>query len=347
MEPQLVVVLAIRLVWIALSTTTLAVSTFLVYASSSTSFNGQITHLLRDVSSWGKAKQYEKLDGSEERVSSAIRSTHFSGVALKSLTALLNIRKDFFLHFYVFGSISSVVCLLLVSSPLAVSWSTWVKQCPMVHEDTISSSYWKGSLSRLQCIFGLVLMLLQTGRRLYESFTFAIPVAPGSKPSTMHVAHYMVGLVFYALCCSSLVFEWNIDDTSFYTDTYDTVLMLLGSFIFLWASKHQHRCHEILFELRLEGELEGISATNGAEKSRYKVPHGDWFRYVSSPHYCAEIIIYVSILIATGLTNFTWLLSITFVASNLAWGAYQTQKWYKGAFLEYPADRKILLPGVW
>ncbi|KNC74304.1 hypothetical protein SARC_13144, partial [Sphaeroforma arctica JP610] len=166
----------------------------------------------------------------------------------------------------------------------------------------------------------------------------------GLKASSMHVAHYIVGMGFYALCCLSLLLELNSRETDQDLDFVGGFCAISGLSLFCWASRHQYECHAILFKLRMQGERK---TDDSKPVSRYNVPHGDWFTYVSSPHYFAEILIYTSIYVATGLANYTWMLGISFVISNLGWGAYQSQLWYRRNFSDFPPNRKALVPYLW
>ncbi|RVW51712.1 Polyprenol reductase 2 [Vitis vinifera] len=52
----------------------------------------------------------------------------------------------------------------------------------------------------------------------------------------------------------------------------------IGAAIFIWGWVHQCRCHAILGSIRKE------------RTGEYRIPHGDWFELVSSPHYLAEMV---------------------------------------------------------
>jgi len=112
-------------------------------------------------------------------------------------------------------------------------------------------------------------------------------------------------------------------------------ISLIAAAMFLLASYHQHVCHKILSNLR-----------NDAKSSqRYGIPYGDWFEWVSSPHYFAEILIYITFLIVVGLNNMSMWLALMFVVLNLTHSAYKTHNWYLEKFKEaYPKQRKFLLP---
>ena len=115
---------------------------------------------------------------------------------------------------------------------------------------------------------------------------------------------------------------------------------LLGIVVFIWASWHQSRCHKILAELR--------QPTRSVPRSNnYKIPYGDFFEYVSSPHYFAEILIYMAFNIVQGGDNRRLWLMLVFVIQNLTLGATVTQQWYLKKFENYPKNRYIILPFIY
>jgi len=80
------------------------------------------------------------------------------------------------------------------------------------------------------------------------------------------------------------------------------------------------------------------------EFSGYRIPEGGWFRWVSNPHYLGEIVQW------SGWAILTWswagLAFALFTFCNLAPRAMANHRWYRQTFPEYPADRKVLIPGV-
>jgi 3-oxo-5-alpha-steroid 4-dehydrogenase 3 len=106
----------------------------------------------------------------------------------------------------------------------------------------------------------------------------------------------------------------------------------------MWASLHQYRCHVILAMLR--------PPSNTARTRVYKIPYGDWFEYVSSPHYFAEILIYLSFVASQkGENVYLWLM-LVFVVQNLSLGATVTQNWYHDKFKEYSKKRFRIIPFI-
>lgn len=112
-----------------------------------------------------------------------------------------------------------------------------------------------------------------------------------------------------------------------------------GVCLFLWASWHQWNCHYILAKLR-------HSAT-GRPVKVYRIPYGDWFEYVSSPHYLAEILIYISFFIIQKGQNIYVGLILLFTIQNLSLGATVTHKWYHNKFKDYPKNRNRILPFIY
>lgn len=109
-----------------------------------------------------------------------------------------------------------------------------------------------------------------------------------------------------------------------------------GVFLFLWASCHQWNCHNILAKLR--------HSERGRTVKSYRIPYGDWFEYVSSPHYLAEILIYISFFLIQGGQNIYVGLILLFTIQNLSLGATVTHEWYHSTFKDYPKDRKTIFP---
>ncbi len=105
--------------------------------------------------------------------------------------------------------------------------------------------------------------------------------------------------------------------------------------LFIWSSWHQYVCHKILARVR-------ISSSN---KRLYSIPYGDWFQYISSPHYLAEILIYVSICLSMELSNVYCLLSLMATLLNLLYTSRLNHQWYLRTFSDYP-KRWTLIPFV-
>ncbi|KAK7873340.1 hypothetical protein R5R35_011384 [Gryllus longicercus] len=115
-------------------------------------------------------------------------------------------------------------------------------------------------------------------------------------------------------------------------------LNVSGCILFLWACYQQSKMGFILANLRKNNKGEVISV-------KHKIPHGDMFEYVSSPHLLCEILMYL------GLTFVMWGASIWpwvffWVLTNQVESALLTHQWYKTTFSNYPSQRKAIFPFI-
>ncbi|CAM9686252.1 unnamed protein product [Discosporangium mesarthrocarpum] len=78
------------------------------------------------------------------------------------------------------------------------------------------------------------------------------------------------------------------------------------------------------------------------------MPSKGWFRYVSSPHYLAELLVYLSYLTMCGRGAEGGVgLMVLWVLANQAVVAASTHEWYRKKFDDYPPERKRLIPFLW
>ena len=107
---------------------------------------------------------------------------------------------------------------------------------------------------------------------------------------------------------------------------------LLGSGIFIIGFMLHVHSDNIIRNLRQDGEKD------------YSIPRNGMFRWVSSPNYLGEIIQW------TGWAVMTWSLAgvafALFTFCNLAPRAVSNHRWYREHFADYPASRRILVPGL-
>lgn len=120
---------------------------------------------------------------------------------------------------------------------------------------------------------------------------------------------------------------------------------VMAACLFLWASYHQHICHKILANLR--GGRRGGKKEGGNDN--YSRPDGDWFELVSSPHFLAEILIYVAFLLCFVPRDLwsCWWLVVLYVLSTLTLSAKQTHLWYQHKYEDYPVQRRVILPWIY
>uniref|UniRef100_A0A1J3JJB2 Polyprenol reductase 2 n=1 Tax=Noccaea caerulescens TaxID=107243 RepID=A0A1J3JJB2_NOCCA len=211
-----------------------------------------------------------------------------------------------------------------------------------------------------RAVFLLILMEIQVLRRLIESI-YVFKYSPSAR---LHILGYLAGCFFYTAAPLSLCVNIAPEVARFvgnqvaefiakgkgHTSSPEVNLLvfisplmklgfcqLIGGVIFLWGWLHQRRCHAILGSLR----------EHPRQVNEYIIPHGDWFEMVSSPHYLAEIVLYVGVVIASGGTDITIWLLFGFVVWNLTMSAGETHRWYLRKFENYPANRSAIFPYVY
>lgn len=137
----------------------------------------------------------------------------------------------------------------------------------------------------------------------------------------------------------------------------------------VWAQCQQHRHHVLLARVRLLAS----DKNNSSNRHYYGIPMGGWFRYVSCPHYLAEILIYVSFVSLSVLSSLEdsdptnnndkdsvatrtaawqttrWTRScvvLVWVIDNLLVSALRSHRWYMERFpTEYPKlNRRAIVP---
>jgi hypothetical protein len=246
------------------------------------------------------------------------------------------------------------------SSPLSL-WSGW--------SASASAGSWYLALGPL-----LELHLL---RRLYECLcVHRFSPRPVSDANAMFAGGYYFFVClapwveFVADTWTALAVEHDHETTA----TFSPIASVCGCCLFFFASWHQHVCHRILARLRTTSARSSSSSSasthvdaHGAtrrhapshelpqkkarlvsapgQEGRYGLPTGDWFEYVSSPHYLAEILIYVAFVMITGGRVVCLWLILAFVVANLTRSALQTHRWYQGLFpAALPKHRRALFP---
>ncbi len=108
---------------------------------------------------------------------------------------------------------------------------------------------------------------------------------------------------------------------------------IIGVAIFVFGYFINRQADLALRELRKDGS------------SGYKISNSGFHRFVSSPNYLGEIMIWSGWAIATwsipGLAFAFW------TVANLLPRARANHEWYKTTFPDYPPERKALLPHIW
>ena len=117
-----------------------------------------------------------------------------------------------------------------------------------------------------------------------------------------------------------------------------TTQQILGLALFFTASYLQFDTHQRLAALRTSGKV---------KKNSHGLPEGGMFKFLSSPHYFAEALIYISFQSLIGWQHIPSL-CITFctILNQLACAA-MSHSWYLGTFgKSFPRERRMFVPFV-
>jgi steroid 5-alpha reductase family enzyme len=105
---------------------------------------------------------------------------------------------------------------------------------------------------------------------------------------------------------------------------------LVGVALFLVGFAINQHADAVLRTLRAPGER------------GYKIPHGGLYRLISAPNYFGELVEWCGFAIAAwspaGLTFVIW------TAANLLPRAWANHQWYRRTFIDYPRQRRALVP---
>lgn len=86
-----------------------------------------------------------------------------------------------------------------------------------------------------------------------------------------------------------------------------------------------------------------VQADCSVQRLSVGIPVEDWFKFVSCPHYFAEVLIYCSLLLVEW-GSFAMVFPCVFVLSVLILSARQMHSWYCSKFDDYPRSRKRIFP---
>lgn len=257
---------------------------------------------------------------------------------------LFLVPKRYFRHFYVLSLLIFATCLALVvmisvpsrsSQELEVKFNYFSKHYKSVFKiETSNSLEFTSSL-----IFTIVLMMIQSSRRLYESLFVSVY----SSQSKINIIHYLFGHAFYIAAATSTLCpiimspkESKHDIITLLDNLVDRKRAILFV-LFMYTSHYQHICHKILANLRKD-------KTGGVIAEQHFVPSGGPFEYVSCPHFLTEVLIYLLIVTIQKFESTYWNLIFLLVLSTQTINALTEHKWYKRKYKDYPKSRKAIFP---
>lgn len=185
-------------------------------------------------------------------------------------------------------------------------------------------------LSSDQSAYAIVLSLLWLVHYLNRTFIYPFRIRTKGKKMPLII----VGSAIFFNCMNAglngyfLAHFESYDLNSFYEWNF-----ILGLALFVSGFIINQKSDHILIHLRKPGE------------TTYKIPTGFLFKYVSCPNLLGELVQW------TGFAIMAWNLPalsfLIWTGANLIPRALSHHKWYGNYFVEYPKNRKALLPGVW
>lgn len=242
----------------------------------------------------------------------------------------LIVPKHYFSHFYVIGLLFAFLCILEL---------TWLQYYghPLLlirllqQYDSTNGTH---AIDFQTCIIGLLLFTLHLSRRVYESFWIEKP----SKTATMHLSHYLIGIGFYGAMVFGTWLEGLSSFGKFQPLQPINITTILSILLFFYASYHQYKCHVILASLRNKND-------------GYTIPRGDWFEWIVTPHYLADILIYLSLCILYQFKSYILTCGFIWTIVNLSIISNETNTWYQIHFSTekynkvFPKGRWRIMPG--
>jgi 3-oxo-5-alpha-steroid 4-dehydrogenase 1 len=177
----------------------------------------------------------------------------------------------------------------------------------------------------------IIFLLLWEAHYIHRAYIYPIHIRGGEKP--MPLAVISLGFIFNGIN-SYLNGRHIYTFSNGYANSWLTdPRFIIGVVIFISGFVINRNSDIILRNLRVPG------------KPEYQMTNKGLFRWVSSPNYLGEIMIWSGWAIATwslaGLSFALW------TAANLVPRARAHHIWYKKQFADYPSERRVLIPKVW
>lgn len=309
--------------------------------------------------------------------SSRSRNSNNAGIC-HSMSSILDwvansrVNKSWFTTYYLVGLISSMWTCWNANSYLSAS------SC------SVNNNY----VCFLETTLLWFLLFLHLARRLYECMYIH---KWGS--SSMNIIALLMGAIYYVMLPFVFIPSYNPSTSPLMTSANNNqsisflcgnkatreCILVLGTVLCIFGQYQQHIHHVALAKLRKTApEKKGKEATRDhtANGSCYKLPQGHWFKFVSSPHYLAEIIIYIGFLVlqlCSTTFDTPWqtkrlpntysifeyysapcykkIALMMWIFTNLSITAHRNHKWYHREFANYPGNpvshRKALIPFLW
>jgi hypothetical protein len=165
----------------------------------------------------------------------------------------------------------------------------------------------------------------------YLNRTFVFPLRLRTHGKSMPILIVASGIFFNMINGFSLgyFFKYFADyPSTWFTDPR----FIVGLFLFVAGLIINWKADDILIHLRKPNE------------THYVIPKAKMFRYISCPNLFGELVEWAGFALLCwnlpALTFFIW------TAANLIPRALSHHRWYQAKFVDYPAERKAIIPFV-
>ncbi|XP_066287587.1 polyprenol reductase-like [Branchiostoma lanceolatum] len=251
----------------------------------------------------------------------------------RSWLRVFDIPKRWFSHFYyegvVWNSFILLVALLSFVGGVPAFW--WLQEgLSFISNYPLDPP----TADHVSVLLALILLEFQMIRRLWECLYVSI-----FSDVSVHLVHYLLGMIYYLAVPISIIAEGPKLDGTRLSLSDVRWSHVIGTGLFIWSFWQQNKAHIILANLRKDKR--GYVVTRG-----HKIPYGGWFEYVSNPHYLAELLMYLSIIIVLGGEHYlSWVIQ-GYILVELGLCGWITHNWYRTKFDNYPSSRSILIPYI-
>ncbi len=165
----------------------------------------------------------------------------------------------------------------------------------------------------------------------YINRSLIFPLRYPNKNKKMPVSIALNAIFFNLVNGSINGYFFGSIDSLYYAENYFLQWnFIAGISLFVAGFIINNHSDHILLNLRKPGE------------TGYKIPQGGMFKYISAPNYFGEIIEWLGFALAAwslpALSFAVWTIA------NLAPRAITNHKWYLEKFIDYPQERKALIP---
>ncbi|KAJ8919447.1 hypothetical protein NQ315_016547 [Exocentrus adspersus] len=250
---------------------------------------------------------------------------------------VIDVPKSWFKHYYLFAIYIYAYGFYVATCTYIFDYEApkWLIDCL----NLVCGQHRVATTSAAKTYIAFTLLTLQVFRRVYDTHFVSV----FAKQGRMSLTLYLIGLYHYPACALAILCEapkFTSQSLSPVMDTFTTASIskvdIFVIILFMWAWWHQHVATKILANLRKDEKGTVVS-------DAHKIPHGDWFKYLTAPHQTAEIIMYAALTILLW-TNLTWFFVFTWVLSNQIETILLSHWWYLEKFDDFPKNRKALIP---